>query len=158
MARTQGVTVWFAITTLVVDLLSLPDLSAADMPTLRMIVGGGAAMPEALARQLRDLTGLTFVEGYGLTETISQSHFNPMNRPKLHCLGLPVFDVDSRVVDPESGQEVPQGEAGEIGAGRSCSGATGTARRRRRRRFWSWAASAISVPGIWAIRESGLCR
>lgn len=114
LTRTQGVTVWFAITTLVVDLLSLPDLSAADMPTLRMIVGGGAAMPEALARQLRDLIGLTFVEGYGLTETISQSHFNPMNRPKLQCLGLPVFDVDSRIVDPESGQEVPQGEVGEI--------------------------------------------
>ena len=114
LTRTQGVTVWFTITTLVVDLLSLPDLSAADLPTLRMIVGGGAAMPEAVARQLRDLSGLTFVEGYGLTETISQSHFNPMHRPKLQCLGLPVFDVNSRIVDPETGQECPAGEVGEI--------------------------------------------
>jgi fatty-acyl-CoA synthase len=112
--QTQGVTMWFAITTLVVDLLGLPDLNVNDVKTLRLICGGGAAMPEALGLRLREMTGLTFVEGYGLTETISQSHFNPVTRPKLQCLGLPVYDVDSRIVDPETHRELGTGEAGEI--------------------------------------------
>ena len=110
----QGVSMWFAITTLVVDLLGLPDLNGSDVKTLRLICGGGATMPEALGVRLREMTGLTFVEGYGLTETISQSHFNPVLRPKLQCLGLPVYDVDSRIIDPESWRELGAGEVGEI--------------------------------------------
>jgi fatty-acyl-CoA synthase len=71
-------------------------------------------MPQAVAERLQDEFGITFAEGYGLTETAAPSHANPPERAKLQCLGIPIFGVDSRVVDPETLQEVPPGEVGEI--------------------------------------------
>jgi fatty-acyl-CoA synthase len=69
---------------------------------------------DRLAGRLIDEFGLTFAEGYGLTETAAPSHSNPPERAKLQCLGIPYFGVDSRVVDPVTLQEVPVGETGEI--------------------------------------------
>jgi fatty-acyl-CoA synthase len=53
-------------------------------------------------------------DGYGLTETAAPSHANPAERPKLQCLGMPIFGVDSRVVDPVTLKELPSGDIGEI--------------------------------------------
>jgi fatty-acyl-CoA synthase len=58
--------------------------------------------------------GLTFAEGYGLTETAAPSHANPPERAKLQCLGIPIFGVDSRIVDTVTLKELPAGEVGEI--------------------------------------------
>lgn len=76
--------------------------------------GGGAAMPDAVVKKLRDLTGLEFVEGYGMSETMAATHINPPQHPKAQCLGIPVYDVDARIVDPVTLEEVPEGEAGEL--------------------------------------------
>ena len=54
------------------------------------------------------------MEGYGLTETAAPSHTNPPDAPKQQCLGIPYLSTDARVIDPETLQELPQGEAGEI--------------------------------------------
>jgi fatty-acyl-CoA synthase len=108
------VTAWQSISTMMVDFLSNPKLGEYDLSSLTGTRGGGAAMPDAIARKLKALTGLDYVEGYGMTETIAGTHINPPHRPKPQCLGIPVFDVDSRVIDPVSLQELPQGETGEI--------------------------------------------
>ncbi|MDI6881022.1 MAG: AMP-binding protein [Desulfitobacteriaceae bacterium] len=44
----------------------------------------------------------------------SQTHFNPPDRPKLQCLGIPSFDVDARVLDGESSRELGPNEQGEL--------------------------------------------
>ena len=49
-----------------------------------------------------------------MSETMAATHINPMHRPKPQCLGIPVFDVDARVVDPATLEELPQGESGEV--------------------------------------------
>lgn len=108
------VTAWQSISTMMVDFLSNPKLGDYDLSSLSGARGGGAAMPDAIAKKLKALTGLDYVEGYGMTETIAGTHINPPHRPKAQCLGIPVFDVDSRVIDPASLQELPQGETGEI--------------------------------------------
>ncbi len=84
------------------------------LSSLRVISGGGAAMPAAVAQRLRDVTGLEYTEGYGLSETMAPSHINPPLRPKKHCLGIPIYGVDARVVDLDTSKEVPQGQVGEI--------------------------------------------
>jgi fatty-acyl-CoA synthase len=99
---------------MVVDLISSPDIGSYDLSSLRVIGGGGAAMPEAVARKLLELCGLTYLEGYGLTETLAPSHSNPSDRPKRQCLGIPVFDTDARIIDPVTLAELPQGAIGEI--------------------------------------------
>jgi fatty-acyl-CoA synthase len=108
------VTNWSAITTMMVDFLSNPQLSSYDLSSLRVLGGGGAAMPEALARKLEQVIGLPFVEGYGLSETMAPSHINPPHRPKRQCAGIPFFNTDARVIDPESRTELGPGEIGEI--------------------------------------------
>ena len=71
-------------------------------------------MPEAVAARLKALTCLDYIEGYGLSETMAAPHINPVPRPKKQCLGIPIFDVDSRVVNPETFEELPPGEVGEV--------------------------------------------
>jgi fatty-acyl-CoA synthase len=78
------------------------------------VSGGGAAMPAAIAQKLKDLTGQQYMEGYGLSETIGATHTNPPRRLKMQCLGVPLFNVDSRVVDPITLATMPVGEVGEI--------------------------------------------
>ena len=108
------VTHWTCIPTMIIDLFASPNVKSFDLTSLKYLSGGGAAMPQAVAERLRDEFGLTFAEGYGLTETAAPSHTNPPERAKLQCLGMPIFGVDSRVVDPETLQEMPVGEVGEI--------------------------------------------
>jgi fatty-acyl-CoA synthase len=108
------VTGWTNIPTMVIDLLGSPNFASFDLSSLTGIGGGGAAMPQAVAQRLFEQYGLRYVEGYGLTETAAPSHNNPPDNPKQQCLGIPIFGTDSRVVDPETLQEMPQGEQGEI--------------------------------------------
>jgi len=108
------VTGWTAVPTMVVDLLSSPDIDKYDLSSIKTMGGGGAAMPEAIAQKLQDLCGLTYLEGYGLSETIAPTHINPPHKPKKQCLGIPIFGTDSRVVDPQTLKELPPNEVGEI--------------------------------------------
>ena len=71
-------------------------------------------MPQAVAQRLFEQFGLRYVEGYGLTETAAPSHSNPPDAPKQQCLGIPFMGCDARVVDPETLQQLPAGEQGEI--------------------------------------------
>ncbi|BES69396.1 long-chain fatty acid--CoA ligase [Marinobacter nanhaiticus D15-8W] len=108
------VTGWTNIVTMAVDFLSNPELGNYDISSLKTIGGGGAAMPAAIAAKLKNLTGLDYIEGYGLSETMAATHINPPDAPKAQCLGIPVFDVDSRIIDVETLQEKGPGEVGEI--------------------------------------------
>nr|WP_316639170.1 long-chain fatty acid--CoA ligase [uncultured Roseateles sp.] len=108
------VTVWQTISTMMIDFLSNPKLADYDLSSLAGIRGGGAAMPAAICAKLKSLTGLDYVEGYGMSETMAATHINPPQRPKPQCLGVPVFDVDARVVDSLTLQPVAPGETGEI--------------------------------------------
>jgi fatty-acyl-CoA synthase len=108
------VTNWSAITTMLVDFLSNPRLAEYDLSSLRVLGGGGAAMPEALARRLEEVIGLPYVEGYGLSETMAPTHINPPQRPKRQCGGIPIFNTDARVIDPQTRIELGVREVGEI--------------------------------------------
>jgi fatty-acyl-CoA synthase len=99
---------------MVVDLLSHPGALEHDVSSLKWIFGGGAAMPEAIAQKLYEICGVRYIEGYGMTETISQTHINPAQNPKQQCLGIPTFDTESLVADPESFSPLEPGEQGEI--------------------------------------------
>jgi fatty-acyl-CoA synthase len=105
---------WTAIATMVIDFLANPRIGEYDLSSLTRVSGGGAAMPAAVGERLQQLVGSPYIEGYGLTETIAPSHINPPDRAKRQCLGIPVFNTDSRIIDPTTLQELPQGQVGEI--------------------------------------------
>lgn len=108
------VNTWRNISTMVVDMLSDPDIDQYDISSLKSIGGGGAAMPAAVAAKLIDKTGLIYMEGYGLSETIAPTHVNPPQACKPQCLGIPIIGVDSRVINIETLEEVGVGVTGEI--------------------------------------------
>ena len=108
------VTHWGNIPTMVIDLLASPNFDKYDLSSLVYIGGGGAAMPQPVAQRLFNQFGLRYAEGYGLTETAAPSHFNPLDATKQQCLGVPYVSTESRVVDPDTLQEMPVGEQGEI--------------------------------------------
>jgi fatty-acyl-CoA synthase len=114
LIRRHRVTHWRFITATAIDFFSDPDLENFDLTSLVAIGGGGAQMPEVLALTIKDLTGLDYVEGYGLTETMAASHINPSEHAKPQCLGIPIFDVDSRIVDPETLAQLGPEMTGEI--------------------------------------------
>ncbi|WP_153721975.1 long-chain-fatty-acid--CoA ligase [Sporosarcina cascadiensis] len=105
---------WINISTMLIDFLANPKLADYDISSLVVVGGGGATLPVAVGEKLRQWTGLDYVEGYGLSETMSHTHFNPPNRPKLQCLGIPAFNVDARIIDPATGEELGAGEEGEL--------------------------------------------
>jgi fatty-acyl-CoA synthase len=107
------VTSWTAIPTMIQDFFLNPNIEKYDLSSIRRLSGGGAAMPAAVAQRLANV-GITYVEGYGLTETIGATHINPADHAKQQCLGIPIFDTDSRVIDPLTLRELPPGEVGEI--------------------------------------------
>jgi fatty-acyl-CoA synthase len=102
------------ITAMVIDFMANPKLDDYDLSSVRRIAGGGAAMPKAVAEALERRLGLKYGEGYGMSETMAATHSNPYDRPKAQCLGMPIFDVDARVVDAVTLQELPAGQTGEI--------------------------------------------
>jgi len=114
LIRRHQVTNWTNIPTMVIDLFASPNLKSDSLKSLQYIGGGGAAMPEAVAKRLYELSGLYYVEGYGLTETAAPSHSNHASRPKRQCLGIPILNTESLVVDPNTLGPLGPNQTGEI--------------------------------------------
>jgi fatty-acyl-CoA synthase len=114
MISRYRVTHWTNIPTMVIDLLASPNFASFDLSSLAYIGGGGAAMPQAVAQRLFEQYGLRYSEGYGLTETAAPSHANPPDATKQQCLGVPFVSVTAMVIDPDTLEELPQGQQGEI--------------------------------------------
>ncbi|MEJ8845849.1 long-chain-fatty-acid--CoA ligase [Variovorax rhizosphaerae] len=108
------VSAWAAPPAMLNDFFAHPEAQQRDLASLAILNGGGAAMPEAVSEMLQERFGLSYIEGYGLSETASFLHCNPVGRGKRQCLGIPAFGVDSRIVDPETLAELPMGEVGEL--------------------------------------------
>ena len=113
LVQRYKVATFTAIPTMLQDFFGNPKISQYDLTSLRRLSGGGAAMPAAVAQRLEKL-GVPFLEGYGLSETAAATHINPSDHHKDQCLGIPIYDTDSRVIDPNTLKEVPDGEIGEI--------------------------------------------
>jgi long-chain acyl-CoA synthetase len=110
----DGVTVFEGVPTMYGAMLHAADAGDADVSTLDVCVSGGAAMPVELMRAFEGRFGCMVLEGYGLSETSPVASFNRRDRErKPGSIGLPVDGVEMRVVDAD-GNEVAQGDVGEI--------------------------------------------
>ncbi len=108
------VTAWAAPPSMVMGFFAHAATRKTDLSSLVLLSGGGAAMPESVAKMLQTEFGLFYNEAYGLTETAAFLHANPVARGKRQCLGMATQGVESRIIDPQTLQELPQGEVGEL--------------------------------------------
>ncbi|MBO0701986.1 MAG: AMP-binding protein, partial [Candidatus Dormibacteraeota bacterium] len=92
-----------------------------DLSSLRVAQSGGAPVSPATVERFRERTGVEIRNVYGLTETTSPSHAAPLDRPTpvdpdsgALSVGVPVPGHEQRVMDLETGEEVPVGALGEL--------------------------------------------
>jgi acyl-CoA synthetase (AMP-forming)/AMP-acid ligase II len=107
-------TVWVSITTMNVAVVNFPDIHKYNLQSLKHCSSGGAPIPKEILQRWREIVGPELVEGYGLSETISQTHVNPISNPRYGSVGIPHFGVECRIVDVDTREELPIGEEGEL--------------------------------------------
>ncbi len=102
------------VNTLFNGLLNTPGFAELDFSDLRLTVGGGMAVQEAVAKHWKEVTGKTIVQGYGLTETSPTAIVVPLQSEDFTgTIGLPVPSTEASICD-DDGNEVALGELGEI--------------------------------------------
>ena len=102
------------VNTLFNALLNHPQFHGIDFSALRLTLGGGMAVQEAVARRWKQVTGVPLVEAYGLTETSPAATINPFDQTEFNgSIGLPIPSTDI-VLRDDDGRDVAFGEPGEI--------------------------------------------
>ncbi|AGL16667.1 long-chain fatty acid--CoA ligase [Actinoplanes sp. N902-109] len=108
------VTWMFGVTAMYAALAASPRWPGADLGSIRRLLVGGAAVPPALIHTYQQ-RGLTFCQGYGMTETAPGATFLEAPEAAAHpgSAGPPVFFADVRCVRPDLTETGP-GEPGEV--------------------------------------------
>ncbi len=107
-------TIFTGVNTLYVGLLHTPGFSDIDFSNLKISMGGGAPVQQAVSQKWKDLTGRYIKEGYGLSETSPILTVNQLAETEYRSgIGFPLPSTDISLRDDE-GREVPQGESGEL--------------------------------------------
>ncbi|MEQ1573436.1 MAG: AMP-binding protein [Vicinamibacterales bacterium] len=106
------------VPTLYTAILNHPDVRAGkvNFRSIRICFSGAAALMAETKKRFEAMTGSTIVEGYSLTEGMMACCINPVKGvQKLGSIGMPLPDVEVRIVDAENGvREMPVGEVGEM--------------------------------------------
>lgn len=112
----EGCTVILGVPTLFQMWANTPYFTEADFSRVHFFISGGAPCPPALIEHWRKTKGIIFRQGYGLTE-VGANCFSMTDEdsvPKTGSVGKPIFNTWMRLVDPETGQDVPTGQPGEL--------------------------------------------
>jgi long-chain acyl-CoA synthetase len=128
----------FLVPAVIQLMLATPGVESTDFSSLQVIAYGASPITETLLTKAMDVIGCQFVQLYGLTETtgaitqLDAGDHDVENRPHLlRSCGRPYPWVEVRIVDPNTGEDVPVGEIGEL-----------------------WTRSDRNMLGYWGNREA----
>lgn len=102
-----------AVNTLFAALMDTPSFSKIDFRHLRVCIGGGMAVQPAIAKEWKERTGNTILQGYGLTETSPAAVVCRVDDEFTGTIGLPIPSTEVMIAD-DDGNPLALGEAGEI--------------------------------------------
>ena len=112
--KKNDVTIIPAVNTLFNALLHHKDFGSLDFSKLKISLGGGMAVQQAVAEMWQNITGCPLVEGYGLTEASPVVSVNPFDGSgKLGSIGVPVPSTEIRIID-EDGKVLGIEQPGEL--------------------------------------------
>jgi len=107
-------TAFTGVNTLFNALLNNADFAKLDFSSLRLALGGGMAVQQAVALRWKEVTGSPLIEAYGLTETSPAATINPLDLPAYNgAIGLPISSTEAELRD-DAGKAVPLGQPGEL--------------------------------------------
>lgn len=107
-------TLFFTVPLILQEFCHHPRVPAMDWSRLRYINTGGAPLAPELQARFTEITGVPVMQGYGLTESSPTTHINPIDRIKVGSIGTPLSGTEDRIVRPETGEDLPVGEVGEL--------------------------------------------
>ncbi|MEO0202163.1 MAG: long-chain fatty acid--CoA ligase [candidate division WOR-3 bacterium] len=86
-----------------------------NLSSIKFCISGAAPLPVEVKRRFEKLTGAKLIEGYGLSEASPVTHANPVfGENREGSIGLPLPDTEAKIVDLETGKELPPGNEGEL--------------------------------------------
>ena len=107
-------TAFTGVNTLFNGLLNNSDFAHVDFSSLRLTLGGGMAVQKSVAQKWKEVTGISLIEAYGLTETSPAACINPMDLEDHNGkIGIPISSTEIVIRDDE-GKDVAVGEVGEL--------------------------------------------
>jgi long-chain acyl-CoA synthetase len=101
---------------LFIPLVSLPDFKSYDLSGIKMAGSGAAPLAMPVLDKMLDAFSGVVIEAYGLSECTMGATSNPPDRSHIRpgSVGMPVYDTECKVVDAETGEDLPPGSVGEI--------------------------------------------
>ncbi|HZJ85043.1 MAG TPA: long-chain fatty acid--CoA ligase [Syntrophomonadaceae bacterium] len=108
-------TVWAAVPAMIIGVNNHPETPNYNVGSIKVIIGGSSPIPLEAIKKFEELSGGAIIEGYGLSESSNVLTVNPLQKRKVGTVGIPMPDVDIKIVDLENGtEEMPIGEPGEL--------------------------------------------
>ena len=107
------------VPTLYEALIRIPDMNGADLSCLKGVFSGGDSLSVELKKKFDCFlydhrASVQIREGYGTTETVTACCLTPPHMAKEGSIGVPFADTYIKIVRPDSEEELPYGEEGEI--------------------------------------------
>jgi long-chain acyl-CoA synthetase len=97
------------------SLALFPGVRKYGVASIRLCVSSGSPLPLEVQEEFEKLTRGRVVEAYGLTEASPATHCNPLGGQRRHgSIGLPLPDTEARIIDPETGADLPPETPGEL--------------------------------------------
>ena len=101
--------------TMYISLIHNRDIHKYDLSSIRFCISGAASLPLEVQERFEAISGGKLIEGYGLTEASPVTHGNNIwEKRKTGSIGIPFPDTDARIVQYETGEDVPPGDIGEL--------------------------------------------
>jgi len=96
-----------------------PKIRKVDFSHLKGCFGGGDKIPETVKKRFDEVlsaggASVELIEGYGLTETVTACTVLPTGEYRSESIGIPLPGILAKVVKPETEEEAPNGEEGEL--------------------------------------------
>jgi fatty acid CoA ligase FadD36 len=104
-----GGTLYFGVPTVWSRVVADPT-GAQPLRKARLLVSGSAPLPVPVFERLAELTGHRPVERYGATESLITLSTRADGDRRPGCVGLPLRDVTTRLVDDDGGEAAHDGE------------------------------------------------
>jgi long-chain acyl-CoA synthetase len=104
----ERATIFPGVPAMYIGIINHPNVREYDLRSIKACVSGSAPLPMEVQERFGELTGGRLVEGFGMTESSPLTHCNPVyGLRKSGSIGIPVPDTEAKIVDMETGLELP---------------------------------------------------
>ena len=108
------ITRFFAVPPIVLGLANAPAVDEYDTSSIRQVFSGAAPLGAELAAKAAARLGCEVVQGFGMTELSPVSHSTVEGDYRPGTSGVTISNTESRIVDPDTGEDQPIGGRGEL--------------------------------------------